>query len=126
MGETMREKDFLPEVIVSSPAKRAKQTAELVKDSAQTEGEIEFDERIYAASTSELLQVASELNNEKKKVMLVGHNPGFENLVRVLTGKFETMPTAALAVINLEIESWSEISPGKGSLRELLRPKELD
>ncbi len=126
MGETMREKNFLPEVIVSSPAKRARQTAGLVKDSADIEGEIEFDERIYEASTSNLLQVVSGLSDENTGAMLVGHNPGFENLVRVLTGKFETMPTAALAVIDLEIESWREVSPDCGSLREFLRPKELD
>jgi phosphohistidine phosphatase len=125
MGEMMREKNLLPELIVSSPAKRVRQTAELTKESAQIEREIEFDERIYAASTSELLKVASELNDESESIMLVGHNPGFENLVRVLTGKFETMPTAALAVIDLEIESWSGISPECGVLRELLRPKEL-
>ncbi len=126
MGETMREKEFLPEIIVSSPAKRARQTAGLVKDSAHIEGEIEFDERIYAASTSELLEVVSELNDENTSAMLVGHNPGFENLVRVLTGKFETMPTAALAVIDLSIENWSEVSPDCGTLREFLRPKDLD
>ena len=126
MGETMREKEFLPEIIVSSPAKRARQTAGLLKDSARIEGEIEFDERIYEASTSNLLEVVSELNDEKTSALLVGHNPGFENLVRVLTGKFETMPTAGLAVIDLELESWSEVSPDCGTLREFLRPKELD
>lgn len=126
MGKTMRDRNLLPELIVSSPAKRAKQTAGLVKDSAQIAGEIEFEEGIYAASTSELLEIASGLDDKNGKIMLVGHNPGFENLVRVLTGNYETMPTAALAVIDLEIESWSEIAPGKGNLRELLRPKELD
>lgn len=126
MGKTMREKGLLPELIVSSPAKRARQTAELIKDSAQIEGKIEFDERIYAASTSELLLVASELNDENKSAILVGHNPGFENLVRVLTGEFETMPTAALAVLELKIEKWNEIAPGCCNLAEVLRPKELD
>lgn len=126
MGETMRERDFLPEIIVSSPAKRAKQTAELIKDSAQIEGEIVFDARIYAASTSELLLVVSELNDENECAMMVGHNPGFENLVRVLSGKFETMPTATLAVLELEIEKWNEITPGCCNLIEVLRPKELD
>ena len=48
--------------------------------------------------------------------MLVGHNPGFEGLVRILTGKFDPMPTATLAVIDLEIESWSEYSPECGEL----------
>lgn len=126
MGETMREKAFLPEAIVSSPAKRARQTAEFIKKAIRFEGEIEFDERIYEASRSELLQVVSELDDEKTSALLVGHNPGFEGLAGFLTGKFQPMPTAALAVIDLEIENWSEISPECGSLREFLRPKELE
>ena len=56
--------------------------------------------------------------------MIVGHNPGFENLVRILTGKIEAMPTAALAVVDLEIDSWKEITAETGSLRKLIRPKE--
>ena len=54
MGETMRDKEFLPEIIVSSPAQRSRQTAGLVKDSANIGGEIEFDERIYEASHFEI------------------------------------------------------------------------
>ncbi len=126
MGETMKEKGFLPEIIVSSPAKRARETAELVKSSAQIPAKIEFDERIYEARVSTLLQVVSGLSDEKDSAIIFGHNPGFEGLVGVLTGNFQPMPTAALAVIELEIESWSEVLPECGSLREFLRPKELE
>ncbi len=125
MGKALREREFVPELIISSPAKRARQTAELVKESAEIEGELRFDGRIYAASTSELVAVIAETADDAKSLMLVGHNPGFENMVSVLTGKYETMPTAAVAVIDIEIEKWSEISPECGVLRELLRPKEL-
>lgn len=126
IGKTIRERDLIPELIVASPAKRAKQTAELVKEAAEIAVETRFDGRIYAASTSELVAVVSELNDQSNSAMLVGHNPGFENMVRVLTGEFETMPTAAFAVIDLEIEKWNEISPECGVLRDLLRPKELN
>jgi phosphohistidine phosphatase SixA len=56
--------------------------------------------------------------------MIIGHNPGFENIVRSLTGKTEAMPTAALAVVDLEINSWKETAAATGKLRRLLRPKE--
>ncbi len=104
VGTAMRERGFQPQIIISSNAKRAKQTAELIKTFAQLEREIEFDGRIYAASTSELITVAQEINDQFESAMLVGHNPGFEGLVQFLTGEFETMPTAALAVIELSIE----------------------
>ncbi|MEZ5427113.1 MAG: histidine phosphatase family protein [Pyrinomonadaceae bacterium] len=125
MGKTMRDSEFLPQTIISSPAERAKQTAFLVKKAADLDAEIRFDQRIYGAATSEILEIASELDDGFASALLVGHNPTFENAVRVLTGRFETMPTASLAVIDLEISDWSEIAPGSGRLREFLRPKQL-
>jgi phosphohistidine phosphatase len=56
--------------------------------------------------------------------MIVGHNPGVEGFVRVLSGVSESMPTAALAIIDLDISSWSEIAAGTGTLVEIIRPKE--
>jgi phosphohistidine phosphatase len=58
--------------------------------------------------------------------LLVGHNPGFEDLVGRLTGSQERMPTAALACIEFEIEHWNDVDDGKGKLVWLLTPKHLD
>ena len=125
MGKEMKKNDFVPEIIICSTAKRAEQTAKLVKDSAEFDAEIMFEEAIYEASVTTLLHIVSEIDNEFDSALIVGHNPGFENLVRVLTGKVEAMPTAGLAVINLEIESWNEINTESGNLREFIRPKEI-
>jgi phosphohistidine phosphatase SixA len=57
--------------------------------------------------------------------LLVGHNPGFEGFLKFLTGETHTMPTAALAVIDLKIDEWNKTAAGTGKLRILLRPKEL-
>ncbi len=124
MGEVMAKNGFTPEIIVSSPAMRARQTAELVKNSAAFEAGIQFDERIYEASPMRLLEVVSEIEDEYASAMIVGHNPGFENIVRVLTGKLEPMPTAALAVVELEIDSWKETNAETGDLRKFIRPKD--
>lgn len=124
MGEVMTKNNFTPEIIVSSPAMRARQTAELVKKSAACDAGIKFDERIYEASPQRLLEVIADIENDFDSAMIVGHNPGFESLVRVLTGKIEAMPTAALAIVDLEIGSWREIGFEKGNLRKIIRPKE--
>lgn len=126
MGEVMKKNDFDPEIIISSPAMRAKQTAGLVKESAGFRAAIKFDERIYEASPLRLLEVVSDIEDHYDSAMIVGHNPGFENLVRILTGKIEAMPTAALAIVDLEIDSWNEINSETGDLRKMFRPKEID
>lgn len=125
MGKTMKERNFVPQLIISSPAVRAKQTAELIKENAEIESEINFDSRIYEANPQTLLEIVSEIEDANDTALLVGHNPGFETLVRILTGKIEPMPTAALAVIDLEIENWNQIFSTVGTLRDLLRPKEI-
>ena len=125
MGKLMREKGLEPDVILSSPAERAKQTASLVKEASGISHEIRFDDRIYEASPHTLVQVASEIDNANTSAMLVGHNPGMEGFIRYLTGNLEPMPTAALAGIKLNIDKWSEIADGCGDLLEILRPKDL-
>ena len=125
IGGVMKKNDFKPVLVLSSPAKRAAQTAMLVKETANLKSEIRFDERIYEASPGQLLEIITEQDNKIESVMLVGHNPGFEGLVRVLTGKLEAMPTAALAVIDLQTDKWSELTSSAGNLRTLIRPKEI-
>lgn len=125
MGKFMREKGHEPSIIVSSPAERARQTTELVKDAAGFLCEIRFDERIYDASPRTLLEVASEIDDDHSSALLVGHNPGMEGFIRLLTSDLEPMPTAALAVIDLDIDTWDNIHDGCGQLRTVFRPKEL-
>src|SRR5688500_5500681 len=84
MGELMKRKGLSPAVIVSSPAKRAKTTAELVTGAADSAPEIRFDDRIYEASPQALRQVVSELDHFRDSAMIVGHNPGIESFIRFI------------------------------------------
>ncbi|HXH70582.1 MAG TPA: histidine phosphatase family protein [Pyrinomonadaceae bacterium] len=124
VGETIRRNKFQIDSIISSPAKRAKQTAILVKEAAQIAADILFDDQIYEASPHRLLHVASELDDKIESAMLVGHNPGLEGLVTMLTRKAELMPTATLAVVDLKIDNWKEIHLDCCNLRVLIRPKD--
>lgn len=124
VGEMIRKNKFEINSIISSPAKRAEQTANLVKEAAQIEADIRFDDRIYEASPRRLLEIASELDDKINSAMLVGHNPGLEGLLKLLTQKVEAMPTAALAVVDLKIESWKEIRIDCCDLRTVIRPKD--
>lgn len=124
MGELMAEKGLEPYVILSSPAKRAKATAQLVKKAAKFDAEIRYEDRIYEASPRALSEVVSETDDAYRSIMLVGHNPGIEGFIRYLTGKLEPMPTAALAVIDLNIAGWNLINEGCGELKKIFRPKD--
>ncbi|MDQ3088443.1 MAG: histidine phosphatase family protein [Acidobacteriota bacterium] len=123
MGEIIFKNQFQIDLIVSSPATRARQTAILVKEAAKINGEIEYDDGIYEASPPRLVKVLSEIAEKYQSAMLVGHNPGMEGLVKFLAGEIQPMPTAALAVIDLKIDKWNEINADCGTLRTLLRPR---
>ena len=124
MGELMLRHGFQPSVILSSPAVRAKQTSLSIKDAGGLSGELRFDDRIYEASPQRLRQVLSELDDAHQSAMIVGHNPGTEGFIRFLTGHLEPMPTAALAVIELNIDEWNAIADDCGELQKIFRPKE--
>ncbi|HUF04765.1 MAG TPA: histidine phosphatase family protein [Aridibacter sp.] len=124
MGELISSKGLEPDLIVSSPAKRARTTAQKAAEAGGFEAPVEFDERIYGAGANTLAYIIAGFDDAADTAMIVGHNPGFEDLVAALTGEHSRFPTAALAVIDLDISIWSETERGKGMLRELYIPKE--
>lgn len=124
MGKLIAHRQFEIDVIVSSPARRASDTAVIVRDIAVPGREIHFVDRIYEASPQTLSSVLSGIEEVSESALVVGHNPGMEGFIRLLTARNETMPTAALAVIDLAVKKWSEIMPGCGTLVEVIRPKE--
>lgn len=126
MGRLLSRLDMVPDLIISSAAKRAATTAELVAVSAGYGEEIRYTEALYLAEAEEYLTVARRVDDGVTTLMLVGHNPGLEELVTHLAGHDERMPTAALAAFRLSIDTWQKV--GEQTTRELLgvwRPKEL-
>ena len=125
MGELMKREEYAPELILASPARRARETVELVKKAAALTAEIKFKERIYEARPQTLQQVVLALDDRSDSALIVGHNPGMEGFVRLLTGRTEELPTAALAIIDLDIAGWEQIVSDKlGKLRKVIRPKD--
>lgn len=124
IGEIIRKKALRIDLMLSSPANRAKQTALDVRKSAVLDCEIKYEDRIYEASPQTLQQIVSAVAEKYQSVMIVGHNPGIEGLIRLLTGEILPMPTAATAIIDLEIANWHELEENCGVLRELLRARD--
>jgi len=124
MGTLMKERGLVPDHIISSPAERARQTTELVKSAAGFMSEIEYDLNIYDANVGTLLSVIAEIADDSRTALIVGHNPGAEGLIYYLTGEISPMPTAALAVINLELKTWGDVSGNCGTLKKIIRPRD--
>jgi len=125
IGKTLKKQGPLPDLIISSPADRARETIEAVVKAAGLGIPPQFDESIYGASSAELMKLIRRLPDSSKCAMLVGHNPTFEDLVSRLTGTQEHMPTAALACIEFQIDRWADVQDGEGKLISLLTPKQL-
>lgn len=128
MGHLIRDQGLVPELIVSSTAVRARKTAKAAAKACGYPGDIITTDELYLATAGEILRYAQERTEETlSRIMLVGHNPGMEELVALLSGQRERFPTAALAVFELDIDSWRQLELGvDAELKHLWRPKELD
>lgn len=125
VGKVIRQRELNLDLVISSSAERARQTTQLVLMSADKRVELKFDERLYEAGMRRLLTLVSRLDSQANSVMLVGHNPGFEELLKTLTGEDHTMPTAALAGIEFDVDDWSQVKARTGRLTLFLTPKDL-
>ena len=126
MGEFLASKKVDISTLISSPSVRTRETVEILLRHARLAVEPLFDQRIYEASLATLAQVVSEIPGDKESAMLVGHNPGMEELLAFLTRETKHMPTCALARIEFATaQSWTEVSERSGRLDWFVTPKGL-
>jgi len=125
IARVARDEGLAPELILSSDAVRARLTAAAMADT--TGGQLLLDPRLYHATAADILAVVpTVVPDNTGTVMIVGHNPGLEQLVAQLTGEWEALPTAALVQVELPIARWSELDPAtRGTLIGAWRPKAL-
>src|SRR5690348_13968797 len=123
------------DLILASPAARVRETIDGVRQEHDLGEPIRFEPRIYMARVSELLELIAAIPDDVSSALLVGHNTSAERLVAKIAKDDEPglrrrveekFPTAALAVIELPIERWSEIQPDTGQLIELIYPADLE
>lgn len=127
VGLLLSRQALTPDLIVSSTAERARSTAAQVADGSGYGGEVELDRQLYLAEPEAIVDAVRSLGGEASRVLVVGHNPGLQELVARLTGSDEVLPTAALARIELPIAEWAELRAfTRGRLVDLWRPKERD
>ncbi len=110
VGRVLAEADLIPDLILASTAVRALQTATFVAQACRYDRELRTLPQLYLAEAGVYLDVLLGLAPSYARVLLVGHNPGIEELVQALTGREERMPTAALAHVQFAAERWADIA----------------
>jgi phosphohistidine phosphatase len=125
MGELASSKGLAPDLIVCSTARRAHVTAKRAAEGGGFDCPIKLREDVYNAPGDDLIAALRGCPDDRDRVMLIAHNPGLEELLGWLTGETETLPTCALAHVELDVDRWSELRPGSGKLEHLWRPREL-
>jgi len=133
VGKWLYREGLVPSLIISSPAKRATETAlQVCKGLDYKKKHIRWEAAIYEAGVAALLEVLASCSDDGPSVLLVGHNPGLEDLLRYLAdgdidepsdGKL--LPTAALARLEMP-DDWTRLDSGCAGLLTLIRPRKLD
>jgi phosphohistidine phosphatase len=125
MGKLLKHEELIPQRILSSTAVRACKTAEAVAEKIGYKEEIIYLDPLYMAEPAGILDVLKTIPADIKRVLVVGHNPGMEGLVQILSRKVVSLPTAAIAWIKLPIDAWEQLGMGvEGKLKKLWRPKD--
>jgi phosphohistidine phosphatase len=126
VGEMLRERSMLPDLIVTSDALRARTTAEAAAKSSGYEREIFLEPSLYGATPDEIIAVLNTLPDESAgTVLVVGHNPGLEGLIHQLSGEHHTMPTAAFVELTVPIDRWCDLDASvKATVMTVWKPKD--
>lgn len=128
VAKHLRKEELSPDLALVSPSARTRETWSLAGLSGV---ETRYDERIYEAEADDLLAVLHEVEPDFRSVMMVGHNPAFEELARDLAGSgrksdlkqmASEYPTASVAVIDFEVQTWIAVASGGGRLASFFTP----
>jgi phosphohistidine phosphatase len=116
MGKRLKKAKIHPDLIISSPAKRALKTAKIIaKELDFPKEQIVTDGAIYPGGVSGLLDVIHSLHDSFQTVILVGHNPGLTDLANYLTDvQIDNIPTCGVFCVDFEIQSWKKVGEGNG------------
>ncbi len=123
MGAKLHNKKVVPDTILSSPALRAKTTAEIIAKKIGFEKEIVYKKDIYEASATTLHKILTKIADKKSIVFLFGHNPSLNELAENYIHFNENIPTCAVVEIAFDCNSWADISAENASLVSFDYPK---
>ncbi|MGW1410895.1 SixA phosphatase family protein [Streptomyces sp. NPDC002403] len=132
VGRRLHDAKYVPDLVICSTARRTRQTWDLVAAQLGASPEVVFEPRVYEASASTLVAVLRDVRERQRTVLLIGHQPGVQDLVLSLAGGGEAeslararvkYPTSAVAVLSPTGPSWSHLAPGTATLDDFIVPR---
>lgn len=127
IGQELKKKEVVPDIIISSPAVRARATAELIAEKCgYSIDKIHINDEVYNAPVRVLLQTINRCKEEWNIVLIVAHNPGVSYVAEYITGdEIGSVPPGTMLHLDFEVAKWEEISAGSGSVTEKIYPESL-
>lgn len=126
MGEFLAAIDQVPDMVLTSSARRARDTVDLARRQGRWGCKPRVESGLYTFQPEDLLQVLQGLREAPAKLLITGHEPALSGLGGSLTGQARLrLPTGSMVRIDLDCDAWSEVVPGCGELRWLMPPKLL-
>jgi len=134
VGTWLASHHFIPQHVLSSNAKRTRETWEHMAPLLNPKPSVEFTERLYLATAGEIFQCVNDVEDSVSSLMVIGHNPGIHQFALLLTRSGDDQaiqqlqhkfPPAALAVIKLDVPRWRAVDPACGDLTHCLFAKHL-
>jgi phosphohistidine phosphatase len=135
VGREIRAQGLEFDAVIASPAVRVTETLRDVAEGYGRAFDVQQDQNLYLASPATLLDRIHRVDDAVERLLVVGHNPGLEQLVMMLSGTDESgkraeleakYPTATVAEIRFDVDHWSEVREGGGTLMRFIRPRDLD
>ena len=109
MGTLLKDNELVPQRILTSTAERSRMTAQAVVEAMHYTGDVSYLDALYMAEPEIYLELLSLMPDEVERILVIGHNPGLEGLLQILSGRVESLPTSAVAYLSLPIRSWKEV-----------------
>lgn len=135
IGDKLKVRKLHFDLVLASSAARVRETLAGIGEEHDLGPDVRFDDELYGASAEMMIHVIRALPERLGSALIVGHNPGLEQLVAGLTRDDDAglrdrvaikFPTAALAVIDFAVEQWEAVEAGTGTIVDLIVPHELD
>jgi phosphohistidine phosphatase len=119
LGNHLKQQQSPIKLVLSSSARRARETTQLVIDPTGSSAEVRYEQAMYEASAAQLLSLLRGTDARTEVVLMVGHNPGIEELAQTLANRAVHLSTCTLATIKLNVDNWNEVAKNCGELESV-------